>query len=84
MTSTGKKKTFAEDSDLEEDLDLEAAQENETGIHSDEEDDNDDAPEVGGTNEAEMQRLRQLFEQHAPKDGEANMKKKKKEKGTAC
>lgn len=80
VTSTGKKKTFAEDSDLEDDLDLEAALENDTLAESDSDDDDDNVPEVGGTNEAEIQRLRQLFEQHAPKESEAKMKKKKKRK----
>ncbi len=76
VTGAGKRKTFQEDSDEEDKLDLEMALENDDGEQSESGD--DDAPEVGGTNKAEMQRLRQMFEQHAPMEREAKKKKKKR------
>ena len=86
----GNKKTFDEDSDNEE-RDLEAILEEEEertkksnggdrNSPDSEEDVDDDAPEEERMDGAEMQRLREMFEKHAPKEG---TKGKKEEETTA-
>lgn len=94
-TFSGTKKTFGDDDsdlDLEATTDeLEAAdQEKEAGMTTrkrkgsdsaqQDEDGDEDAPEEGGVDEAEMQRLRAMFDQHAPKEGTKKKKKKRKPK----
>ena len=87
-TFSGKKKTFDDDSDLDlEEVAEEEEDEEEQGRSSGKrksregsQDDDDDAPEEGGMDEKEMQRLRDMFEQHAPKEGTKKKKKKRKAK----
>ena len=90
---SGNKKTFDEDSDNEE-RDLEAILEEEEArtkksnggdrnSPDSEEDVDDDAPEEERMDGAEMQRLREMFEKHAPKEGTKGKKKKRKPRPTA-
>ena len=88
---SGKKKTFGEDEDFgdggfDEGADLEALEEVEesAGKHMRGKekdvgsgDDEDDAPEEGGMDGVEMQRLREMFEKHAPREGAKKKRKRK-------